>query len=208
MRKNKSVIDLTLDMVSLLPPDCVECCFWETYGAAVPGVCREPGGKSQWISEIISSGFIPGKVLLVDGSFAGFIQFAPSESVPRLKKLPYPSPDPDSIYITCVYVTPELRGRGYGKALLMESLKSLSGSDWVAVETHGMRTEMYFPPGPQGFFESCGFRKIKDHPHAPLLRIDVRSLALWFRRALSAVRGVVLLPSGQQSSRGCEKPCT
>ncbi len=207
MRKNRSVIDLTHNTLALLPTECAQCCFWETVSNHPPGICKEPGAKARWISQLISSGFVPGKVMFVDNALAGFVLYAPKQSVPRLARLPYPSSERDSVYITCVYVLPDLRGRGYGKSLLLECLKGLTSSGWATVETHGFVERDDRPPGPRGFFESCGFKTVTTHPEAPLLRVELKSLAIWYRRLVSELRGVILVPGGQHSPRGCEKPC-
>jgi GNAT superfamily N-acetyltransferase len=111
-----------------------------------------------------------------DNVSLGYVQFAPAGMVPRLTCMLYPVPSSDSVYISCVYVVPELRGRGLGRLLLDSVSRTLHRSGARALETHGLAPDRRAPPGPAGFFAAYGFRVTKGHPEAPLMRLDLRSL--------------------------------
>ena len=156
--QRRKILDLDRSLVAALPGNCATCCFWETAGAGSPGACPAGEGKEDWVSRVLEGGFSPGKLIMNDNGSLGCVQFTPAGMVPRLSGMLYPVPSDDSIYITCVYVVPGLRGRAR------------------VLETHGLSRDKCAPPGPAGFFEAYGFREVKGHPEAPLLRLDLRSL--------------------------------
>jgi ribosomal protein S18 acetylase RimI-like enzyme len=174
--QRRKILDLDRSLVAALPGNCATCCFWETAGAGSPGACPAGEGKEDWVSRVLEGGFSPGKLIMNDNVSLGYIQFTPAGMVPRLSGMLYPVPSDDSIYITCVYVVPELRGRGLGRLLLDSVSRSLHRSRTRVLETHGLSQDRCAPPGPAGFFEAYGFREVKGHPEAPLLRLDLRSL--------------------------------
>lgn len=175
--QRRKILDLDRSLVSALPGGCSTCCFWETTGAGSPGTCPASEGKESWVSRVLEGGFSPGKLIMSDNVSLGYVQFAPAGMVPRLSSMLYPVPTDGSIYITCVYVVPELRGRGLGRLLLDSVSRTLHRSRARVLETHGLSRDRSAPPGPAGFFEEYGFRVVKGHLEAPLMRLDLRSLA-------------------------------
>jgi ribosomal protein S18 acetylase RimI-like enzyme len=174
--QRREILDLDRSLVAALPGDCSTCCFWETTGAGSPGTCPAGQSKEEWASRVLAEGFSPGKLIVSDNVSLGYVQFAPAGTVPRLTSLLYPLPSNDSIYITCVYVLPELRGRGLGKLLLESVSRALNRSGARALETHGLPRVRRAPPGPADFFAAYGFRVLRAHTETPLMRLDLRSL--------------------------------
>jgi len=174
--EKRKILDIDPSLVAALPGSCATCCFWETDGAGSPGTCPAGQEKAGWVSRILEEGFSPGKLIMSDNVSLGYLQFAPAGMVPRLSAMLYPVPSDDAVYITCVYVVPELRGRGLGRLLLDSLSGSLHNSGARVLETHGLSRERCAPPGPAGFFEAYGFRVVKEHLEAPLMRLDLRSL--------------------------------
>jgi ribosomal protein S18 acetylase RimI-like enzyme len=174
--QRRKILDLDRSLVAALPSDCSTCCFWETVGAGSPGRCSAAEGKYDWASRLLERGFSPGKIIISDNVSLGYVQFAPAVMIPRLSDMLYPVPADDSIYITCVYVLPELRGRGLGRLLLDSVSRSLHRGRNRVLETHGLFPDRCAPPGPAGFFAAYGFRVVKNHPEAALMRLDLRSL--------------------------------
>jgi len=174
--QRRKILDLDRSLVAALPGNCAICCFWETDGAGSPGACPAGEGKEDWVSRVLEGGFSPGKLIMNDNVSLGYVQFTPAGMVPRLSGMLYPVPSDDSIYITCVYVVPGLRCRGLGRLLLDSVSRFLHRSRARVLETHGLSQDRCAPPGPAGFFEAYGFREVKGHPEAPLLRLDLRSL--------------------------------
>ena len=174
--QRRKILDIDRSLVAALPGNCPGCCYWETAGAGSPGACPAGEGKEDWVSRNLDMGFSPGKLVVSDNAVLGYVQFAPAGMAPRLSGLLYPIPSGDSIYITCLYVTPELRGRGLGRLLLDSVSRTLHRSRIKVLETHGLFGDRCAPPGPAGFFAACGFREVKGHLEAPLMRLDLRSL--------------------------------
>ena len=174
--QRRKILDLDRSLVAALPGNCSSCCFWETASAGSPGTCPAGKGKEDWVSRMLVEGFSPGKLIMSDDVSLGYVQFAPIGMVPRLTCMLYPVPSDDAIYITCVYVVPELRGRGLGRLLLDSVSRTLHRSGARALETHGLPLDRCGPPGPADFFAAYGFRVVKGHLETPLMRLDLRSI--------------------------------
>lgn len=190
----RKILDLDVTLVGSLPECCSSCCFWESDGAGAPGRCIRGCTKESWISECLTEGVGPGKLVQSDSVTIGYVQYAPVPLVPRLSGMPYPPPSRDAVYITCLYVLPELRGRGIGR-LLMESVeRAAHRKKYRLLESHGRRPGAAGPPAPAGFFERCGFKVVSPHLEAPLVRMDLRAL-LPLQESLQSLLEIIPLPS-------------
>jgi len=173
----RKILDLSGDLVGSLPGRCSRCCYWESATAGEPGACHIGEGKADWVTRCLAQGISPGKLLQIDGVTYAYIQHAPARQVPRLMNMLYPRPSEDALYISCIYVDPELRGRGLGKLLIASVVRSQYRGKMRGLETHGISSARSAPPGPAGFFEACGFRIVSKHLEAPLMRMDFKALA-------------------------------
>lgn len=189
----RDILDLEPGLVGSLPARCASCCFWESSGAGSPGQCRDRGLKADWISTSLEAGFAPGKMVRSGGVTLGYAQFTHVGLIPRLSEMPYPRPSEDAVYITCIYVVPEMRGIGLGKLLLDSVERTLYKRKARLLETHGLSAGRTGPPAPGDFFAACGFKAVTPHLEAPLMRLDLRSLVPW-QESIQALLERIPLP--------------
>ena len=135
---------------------------------------KEHGGK-------IKAAFIGGKCIgiILAGSYYLF---------PRLKNFDVFPPDFDSAFLGCIHVVSEYRGMGVGKRLLVEIEKELIKEKIKSIESVGKRLnddideDEYWnsPLNPVKFLINNGFYLKKNDPLFPLLRLDLKSIAINF----------------------------
>lgn len=203
----RDILDLGPGLVKSLPGRCASCCFWESGGAGSPGECRGGGLKADWISTSLEAGFAPGKIVRSGGVTLGYVQFARVDLVSRLADMPYPRPSGNAVYITCVYVVPEMRGVGLGKLLLDSVERTLYKRKVRLLETHGLSAGRNGPPAPGDFFAACGFRAVTPHLEAPLMRLDLRSLVPWQESVQALLERVPLPTLSRREVPRPERPC-
>jgi GNAT superfamily N-acetyltransferase len=104
---------------------------------------------------------------------------------PKLKSFKVFPPDPESIFLGCIYVEPAQRGLGIEKRLLIELEKDLLKKKAISVETIAKRLnddidEDDFENSPLISFKfliNNGFYLKKNDAQYPLLRLDFQSIA-------------------------------
>ena len=119
------------------------------------------------------------KVLEDDGEPAAYCQFGPLSAYPRAQHVRdlYPKlpSSPLPAVITCIATTPEARGRGLAKALVLDVVADLTGRGFSAVEAYPepeARPDTTSAANP-AFWQSCGFDLAIDDPRFPVVRREL-----------------------------------
>lgn len=128
------------------------------------------------------------KAAFIRGQCIGIILAGDHYLFPKLRNFNIYPPDPDSIFLGCIYVIPEYRGIGIGRRLLIEVEKELIKDKRKSIESIGKRQnddideDVYWnsPLIPFKFLINNGFYLKKNDPLFPLLRLDLKSLAIDF----------------------------
>jgi ribosomal protein S18 acetylase RimI-like enzyme len=128
------------------------------------------------------------KAAFIGGQCIGIIMAGNYYLFPRLRSFNIYPPDPDSTFLSCIYVIPRCRGMGVGKRLLIEIEKELIKEKAESIESIGKRLnddideDIYWnsPLIPFKFLITNGFYLKKNDPLFPLLRLDLKSLAIDF----------------------------
>jgi GNAT superfamily N-acetyltransferase len=123
-----------------------------------------------------------GRVAYEDDEVLGFVKYAPSRYFPQASTFPAAPTDPSVPLIACLHITPEARHHGLGSLLLRAVLKDLAVRGERRVEAFAVSAR---PPTLDDspflgmeFLIRNGFTVSRPDPHHPLLRLDLRSLAV------------------------------
>ena len=119
------------------------------------------------------------KVLEADGLPAVFCQFGPLSAYPRGQRVRdlYPKlpSAPLPAVITCIATTPEARGAGLAKQLVLAVAEDLAGRGFSAVEAYPEPEAL--PDATSGafpaFWLACGFDLAIDDPRFPVVRREL-----------------------------------
>ncbi len=185
---SRRLVNLTLDNLDDLSPQCRGCVFWEL--DPIGGDRAPPAGsteleKEAWLSDTLLEWGSCGQVLYVDAMPAGHALYAPAAYVPRATAFPTSPISPDAIMLLTARVAPQFRGGGLGRMLLQGVARDVTRRGIKAVEAFGRtgtdaeaasRTPACCRP------TSCwrsGSRPSAPHPRTPRLRLDVKSLVTW-----------------------------
>ncbi|HYU58218.1 MAG TPA: GNAT family N-acetyltransferase [Actinomycetota bacterium] len=169
----RRILDVTLDDVVRIPPDCLQSCYWE--------LAQDVDGpdarfhKEEWFSMTLLEWGRCGK-LAVDGDRSeGFAQYAPPSLFPRLGSFPSAVVSPDAVYLSYCYVIAERRREGLGTHLVQAVARDLVDRRYRALEALGDRDWVggFILPAP--FLGANGFGVVRDDPRFPLMRLDLRA---------------------------------
>ncbi|MDX1622129.1 MAG: GNAT family N-acetyltransferase [Nitriliruptorales bacterium] len=186
---SRCVVPLDGSALDQLPASCRRCLFWEL-GTPRPDP-REPSPrtgdpaddpatrKRAWCRSETIEHAPPGRVVTIDGAFAGYALFGPADHfAPR--RLPAPALSHDALLLATIWVDPRHRDGGVGRLLLQAALKEAIRLDLAAVETYGdrrFREQTCVLPSTWLFRE--GFTVHREHPRSPLLRLETRRTVRW-----------------------------
>lgn len=202
MNLNFKIKDLNIEEISRIKFKCVNCSFWLdnktslfddiTSTPTIAGFFKEKlielrniKGRKYFIPFLLKNGgrvkaAFSGKKcigLLLAGNYYLF---------PKLKVFDIYPPDINSIFLGCVYISPDYRNIGVGKKLLIELEKDLIDEKIRAIESVGKRMdddldiEEYIsePIIPVKFLIKNGFHIKKNDIKYPLLRMDLSTISL------------------------------
>lgn len=200
---------LTRAVLHRLPAGCASCAFWETDDPAkmaCGSVCDEER-LQDWQSRVTSEWGECGRVAIEDDEVLGFIKYAPSGYFPRASTLAAAPEDPNVPLIACIHIDPTARHRGLGSVLLRACLRDLVLKGEKRVEAFALAARPVslddVPMLGIDFLLRNGFTVSRPDPYYPLLRLDLRSLAVWadnFESVLEALRFPVRVPKRQPAS--------
>ena len=184
---------------------CVECSFWfdyeegafleELYGTRSLSDVRYffrrrfkhpdygKNGQKKLVTFVNKGGIVKG--VFKDRKCVGLLMAGSYEIFPKLRSFNIFPPDPESIFLGCIYKKPKENGDEINKRLLIELGKDLLKKNIAAIETVGKRldedvSEKEFENSSLLSFKfliNNGFYLKKNDKHFPLLRLDLKSIA-------------------------------
>lgn len=170
----KKVVPLRAANLDDIPEPCRLCQHWNIKTCDnVERLLRERG----------SCGF----VLYDENKAAGFVMYGPAKYFPKSGLYPVSPVSKDAVFISCLYVDPDLRGNGAGKRLLNAVEKEALGREYPAIEALAGRDQSVPPAVPLEFYIANGFYILRDDRRHPLVRMDLKSLAIWHLKAGEAI---------------------
>jgi GNAT superfamily N-acetyltransferase len=202
---SRRLVNLTLDNLDDLSPQCRGCVFWELDpigGERAAAAGSTELEKEAWLSDTLLEWGSCGQVLYVDGMAAGYALYAPAAYVPRAGAFPTSPISPDAILLLTARVEPQFRGGGLGRMLLQGVARDITRRGIKAIEAFGRAGGSAEREAgcllPADFLLSVGFKTVRPHPRTPRLRLDVKSLVSWredVESALERLLGSMQVPS-------------
>lgn len=126
--------------------------------------------ERKWkMEELVGSGKVPGLILYEDGTPAGWVSIAPVEQFSGLFNSHFRKPNGVSGLwtISCFYIDPKFRGRGYMDVLLREAVdyarrNNASGLLAYPVEAAQRTDSAFMYTGKASLFRQHGFSEIEN----------------------------------------------
>lgn len=185
-----------LERLDDLPDPCRACVYWEVAGSRQgpdPERERAKQGKEAWWRATELEWGPPGWAAYVDERLVGYVTIAPPEHFPRARALGRTVSE-DALLLATLWVAPEKRREGLGKALLQTALREAAKRGARAVEAYGVRVAEPSPwrcMVPEHFLVAQGFVVRSEDPLHPLLRLDLRQTVRWQESVGHALESVV-----------------
>lgn len=167
-----------------LPTGCSGCVFWESAERLDRRCCAADDGELQrsWYRQVTDEWGDCGRVAYEDDEVLGFIKYAPSGYFPQASTFAAAPEDPAVPLIACLHISPDARHRGLGSVLLRAALADLAMRGERRVEAFAAaRRPAVLDDSPVlglEFLLRNGFTVSRPDPDYPLLRLDLRSLAM------------------------------
>ena len=175
--------DLSADTVGELltwPGGCqaAACVYWEHYEHRKNPVAQRVALKAEWFRRVTAEFGCCGKLARVDSVPVGFVQFAPPRYLPNALAYDCGPPSEDGVFVSCLHVAEEWRGRGVGRALLEAVLADVPRRGLAAVETYARKGPEAHnnPSGLLEFWARNGFRVVREGPEFALVRKELMEL--------------------------------
>lgn len=183
---SRRLVNLTLDTLEDLPRPCRQCVFWELDPVSAQRACAagDPAlEKEAWVSQTLLEWGSCGKLIYVDNAPAGFAMYAPPAYVARSMAFPTSPVSPDAALLMTAHVVSAFAGGGLGRMLIQGIARDLTKRGVKAIEAFGDAKTDEIRDGaclaPADFFLSVGFKTVRQHPHYPRLRLDLRTALSW-----------------------------
>ena len=156
------------------PYSCKYCIYWE-----FPEECADLSKKKEkmkkkvkWLQNVCRMFGTCGKIVYVDGTPAGYAQYAPPAFLPGATHYPSGLPDKDAVLISCLFIPQKkYRRMGLGSRLLSNIIDDLRKKRVKAVETFARKGNPNNPSGPAEFYLRNGFAIHKDDTEHPLMKL-------------------------------------
>jgi GNAT superfamily N-acetyltransferase len=206
---SRRLVNVTLDNLGDISPECRACVFWEL--DPVSGERARSSGaaeleKEAWVSDTLLEWGSCGQLLYVDGAPAGHALYAPPAYVPRAVAFPTSPVSADAILLMSARILPAFTGVGLGRMLVQGVARDAVRRGIKAIEAFGA-TDAETPdqaeppaqdedvpptPRPDGrahgpsscllpadYLRAVGFKTVRPHPRTPRLRLDLKTTATW-----------------------------
>ena len=171
----RRTLDVTLDSLPRVPPECLASCFFELEDDVGPEDARFH--KEEWFSMALLEWGPCGKVVVDGDRSEAFAEYAPPTLFPRLGRFPAGKVSSDAVYLAYCYVVDGERGRGLGTQLVRAVAGDLVDRGYDAIEALADRDWAggWILPAP--FLGANGFSVVREDPRFPLMRLDLRATA-------------------------------
>lgn len=173
----RKVVPVKASNLDEIPVPCRSCAHWNM---------KTRDNAERLLREWGACGFI----YYDDNEPAGFVLYGPAKYFPKSGRYPAGPVSNDALFISCVYVEPDFRGRGGGKRLISAVAKEAVERDFKALEALAGRDEEYPPAVPVDFYIDRGFFILRDDRRHPLVRLEAKSLVYWPRKAEQAIEKI------------------
>jgi GNAT superfamily N-acetyltransferase len=214
---SRRLVNVTLDNVGDISPECRACVFWELDPVAGEraghrGVAESE--KEAWLSATLLEWGSCGQLLYVDGVPAGHVLYAPPAYVPRSVSFPTSPVSSDAVLMMSARVLPQFAGGGLGRMLVQGAARDAVRRGIKAIEAFGAADQPSdSDPAaayagersqrscllPAGYLRAVGFKTVRPHPRTPRLRLDLKATVTWkedvesaFERLLSSIQAPAL----------------
>jgi GNAT superfamily N-acetyltransferase len=131
-----------------------------------------------------------GFIFYDDKKPAGFVIYGPAKYFPNSGRYPAAPISKDALFISCLYIEPDSRGRGGGKRLINAVVKEALARDFEALEALAGRGEDRPPAVPVDYYLSRGFFIIRDDRRHPLVRLETKNTVVWREMAGEAIEKI------------------
>ena len=150
---------------------CGGCVYWEFPRVFDEGVPAEEAllMKAEWLRSHGASSSLGG-IARLGSAVCGFIQFGPAGLFPRRTEYESGPVSEDALFIPCLWVAPDHRGRGVARDLLAQAGQEALRRGYAALESFARRGSSNNPSGPLDLYMSCGFEIVRDDSEFPLVR--------------------------------------
>ncbi|HBW18337.1 MAG: GNAT family N-acetyltransferase [Streptosporangiaceae bacterium] len=180
---SRRLASITLDNLDDLAPRCRRCVFWELDPVSQARALEvgDPGlEKEAWISSLLLEWGSCGKIVYVDGVPAGHVLYAPPLYVPRSVAFPTSPVSADAVLLMTASVLSEFAGGGLGRMLVQGVAKDLTRRGIRAIEAFGdLRRDGPSCVVPADYLLAVGFKTVRQHPHYPRLRLELKTALSW-----------------------------
>jgi len=176
---------LTLADLDRVPECCRGCAFWEAAGERerTCNSVNDPELLRAWYRRVTDEWGECGRVAYEDDEVLGFVKYAPSGYFPQASTFPTAPEDPNVPLIACLHIAPDARHHGLGSVMLRAALRDLVGRGERRVEAFAAAQKpAVLDESPMlgiDFLLRNGFTVSRPDPHYPLMKLDLKSLAMW-----------------------------
>jgi len=180
---SRRLASITLDNLDDLAPRCRRCVFWELDPVSQARALEEGDPrleKEAWISSLLLEWGSCGKIVYVDGVPAGHVLYAPPLYVPRSVAFPTSPVSADAVLLMTASVLSEFADGGLGRMLVQGVAKDLTRRGIKAIEAFGdHRRDGPSCVVPADYLLAVGFKTVRQHPHYPRLRLELKTALSW-----------------------------
>lgn len=189
---SRRIVPLTVSNVEDIPYPCRTCAHWLDTDHDVNKLTDDQVEEFQTerVRRILRDWGSCGFIAYADEEPVAYTLYGPPEYFPRTQEYRAGPVSPDAIFLACIYVDSDLRGHGVGQHLLVMVEKQMHRAKFKAIEIFANRRPEGVPVNPVDFFLGRGFYVKKDDRQFPLLRLDLRSLAVWQRNVEAALESI------------------
>lgn len=195
MAMRRKIVPVTTKSLARSGLECVTCARWERSSDVNPADAQRI--KEERLRRIIKVWGECGKIVFVDGVALAYAQYGPAKFLPGAQRFTAGPVSDDAIFLACLNVVPEARGKGLGRVLLQSIEANLVKRRVKALETYAARGHAY-PPGPIEFYLQNGFHIVRDDPYFPLMRLELKALVGWQINVQFALDGLKI-PAARQA---------
>lgn len=167
--------DVTETNYRSIPSPCGYCLYWQKAGPFTEDMVNPEmeQEKLAWWCNVTAEFGTCHKIAIVDDTPVGFIQYAPARYFPRVDTYAPLAPSQDALFIACLYLKKESRGRGIGILMLEELIAALRKSGCGAIETLARENSTDNPSGPVDLYLKQGFGVKGKNEDWALLRLEL-----------------------------------